>query len=87
MHSRGLIDEAEPKRLSVDEVNGLAQHPRFPMLGKYLFASNSRTLPRRAEKCFGYAPKAPSLWESLEADLDAWVKEARVVRCSGLVLA
>lgn len=57
--------------MSADEVNALLKHPRFPFLGKYAFASNSRTNPRRAETCFGYAAKAPNLWDTLEADLNA----------------
>lgn len=59
--------------MSVEEVNALVKHPtyKFSHLGTYLYASNSRTVARRAEKHFEYVEKAPSLWNTLEADYDA----------------
>lgn len=71
LHSRGQIETSELKSMSVEDVNKLIDYPKYPMLGTYLFASNSRTVPHRAEKCLGYQTQAPSLWETLEGDLDA----------------
>ena len=70
LYSRGLTKDAEPKSMSVDEVNGLIQHPMSPYVGRYLFASNSRSVPDRAKKCFGYQPRVESLEKIVEADLN-----------------
>jgi len=64
-----VLGDAEPKQLSFDEVASMNAGHRWPMLGTYLWASNSRTRSHRAEKLFGYKPGAPTLWEALEADL------------------
>jgi hypothetical protein len=34
-----------------------------------MFAANSRSKAERVPKPFGYEPKAPSIWETMEADL------------------
>ena len=41
----------------------------IPHIATYMFAANSRTRADRAKKVLGYEPSAPSLWETLEADL------------------
>jgi hypothetical protein len=38
-------------------------------IGRYMFAANSRSKAERAPKLFGHEPKAPSIWETMEADL------------------
>ncbi|KAK5732235.1 hypothetical protein LTR17_010681 [Elasticomyces elasticus] len=70
LHAHGLLSTAEPKKLTLNEVSGLMEgHPYYPMIGTYLWAGNSRTRSHRAEKLFGYKPSAPTIWETLEADL------------------
>lgn len=46
----------------------------YPHIATYMFAANSRTRADRAKKVLGYKPKAPSLWEVLEADIEASLK-------------
>jgi hypothetical protein len=48
--------------------------PGYERLARYLFASNSRTRPERAEKLFGYKGEAPGLLESLESEVADAVK-------------
>ena len=79
LHSQGLIHSAEPKSVPVAEIYGLVTSSRFPFLSKYLFASNSRTVAHRAVRLLGYAPKATSLWETLQSDLNAWEVQAKLV--------
>jgi hypothetical protein len=43
---------------------------RYPDLGFYMFANNSRAKADRARKELGYVPKAPSLWEVVQSDLE-----------------
>ncbi|KAK5687720.1 hypothetical protein LTS10_001860 [Elasticomyces elasticus] len=70
LHAHGLLSTVEPKKLTLNEVSGLMEgHPYYPMIGTYLWAGNSRTRSHRAEKLFGYKPSAPTIWETLEADL------------------
>ncbi|KAK4892309.1 hypothetical protein LTR27_009143 [Elasticomyces elasticus] len=70
LHAHGLLNTAEPKKLTLKEISGLMEgHIYYPMIGTYLWASNSRTRSHRAEKLFGYKPSAPTIWETLEADL------------------
>ncbi|KAJ4299428.1 hypothetical protein N0V90_004673 [Kalmusia sp. IMI 367209] len=69
LKKRGVIEDDEPVQVSLDQIDQTAKHPRFPMLGRYLYASNSRTRAQRAEKLFGYQGKAPGLLESLEEDV------------------
>jgi hypothetical protein len=42
---------------------------RYPGIGRYVFAANSRSKAERVPKPLGYEPKAPSIWETIEADL------------------
>lgn len=42
----------------------------FPLIARYLFASNARTVAKRTRALLGWEPKAPSLWEALEQDID-----------------
>ncbi|KAK5712105.1 hypothetical protein LTR15_012174 [Elasticomyces elasticus] len=70
LHAHGLLSTAESKKLTLSEIGGLMKgHIYYPMIGTYLWASNSRTRSHRAEKLFGYKPSAPTIWETLETDL------------------
>jgi nucleoside-diphosphate-sugar epimerase len=54
----GIGKDAKPVEVSIDQIDKMVPHPRFPKLGRYLFASNSRTRPHRAEKLWGYKGEA-----------------------------
>lgn len=69
LQKHGVIEDREPVQVSLEQIDGTAKHPRFPQLGRYLYASNSRTRPKRAEALFGYKTAAPDLLESLEEDV------------------
>lgn len=69
LKKHGVINHAEPVEISLQELDSIANIPGFDQLARYLFASNSRTRAERTEKLFGYKGQAPSLLESLEADI------------------
>ena len=68
----GVLENEEPKQLSVDQVNGMLSHYKVPGLALYMYAANSRTRADRANKVLGYEPRAPTIWETMEADLLAY---------------
>ncbi|KAL0579458.1 hypothetical protein V5O48_002564 [Marasmius crinis-equi] len=65
----GIVQREEVESIGVDRVDTMVQHPVLPLLGRYLFASNSRTVPDRAKKLFGYAGEEHGLLDELEAEL------------------
>lgn len=69
LKKHGVIEEGEPVQVTLEQIDETAKHPRFPQLGRYLYASNSRTRPKRAQELFGYTARAPGLLESLEEDV------------------
>ena len=69
LKSHGRLNDAEPKQLPLDTVNGMMKSWGYPGIGSYMFAANSRSRADRAQNLFGYQPKAPSLWETMGADL------------------
>ncbi|KAI8930827.1 hypothetical protein NX059_011848 [Plenodomus lindquistii] len=72
LHAEGKIVDAEPKQVSLDTLDGIADIQWFPKLARYMFASNSRTRADRAGELFGYKGEAEGLMEALEKDvLDA----------------
>ena len=72
LHKHGVIKDAEPVQIGLQELDGMANFPGFPKLARYLFASNSRTRAERAGEKWGYRGEAPELLECLEGDvLDA----------------
>tara|TARA_R110002003_G_scaffold117_1_gene10363 strand:- start:23381 stop:24463 length:1083 start_codon:yes stop_codon:yes gene_type:complete len=72
LHRHGVIETAEPVQVGLEQLDSMARVPRFPALGRYLFASNSRTRAERAEGEWGYKGEAEGLMEGLERDvLDA----------------
>ncbi|KAI4701850.1 hypothetical protein J4E89_010541 [Alternaria sp. Ai002NY15] len=72
LHKHGVIKDAEPVQIGLQELDGMANYPGFPKLARYLFASNSRTRAERAGEKWGYKGEAPGLLECLEGDvLDA----------------
>jgi nucleoside-diphosphate-sugar epimerase len=72
LYRHDVIESAAPIQLSLEQLDSTANHPAFPKLARYIFASNGRTRPERAENLFGYKGEAPGLFECLEADvLDA----------------
>ncbi|KAI4935004.1 hypothetical protein J4E86_011446 [Alternaria arbusti] len=72
LHKHGVIHDAEPVQISLQELDKMANLPGFPKLARYLFASNSRTRAERAAEKWGYRGEAKGLLACLEADvLDA----------------
>jgi nucleoside-diphosphate-sugar epimerase len=73
LHQQGVVAEPEPKQISLEELDASVKIAGFEHMkvGRYLFASNSRTRAERAEKLFGYKGKSPSLLESLESEIMA----------------
>ncbi|EAT86829.1 hypothetical protein SNOG_05765 [Parastagonospora nodorum SN15] len=72
LYRNGIVRDLELEQIGLDKLDSMANLPGFPKLARYLFASNSRTRPERAEKTFGYKGEAPGLMEVLEQDvLDA----------------
>lgn len=69
LHRHGVIQNPEPVQIGLEQLDSMANIPRFPKLTRYLFASNSRTRARRAEEALGYTAKAAGLFECLETDL------------------
>lgn len=69
LKKHGLIQQEEPKQVSIDQVDAMMESRRYPGIGRYMFAANSRSKAERAPKLLGYEPKAPSIWETIEADL------------------
>ncbi|KAF1941140.1 NAD(P)-binding protein [Clathrospora elynae] len=69
LHKHGVIKDAEPVQVSLEQLDSMASFPGFEKLARYLFASNSRTRAERAEKLFAYKGEAPGLLENLEADI------------------
>ncbi|KAF2249754.1 NAD(P)-binding protein [Trematosphaeria pertusa] len=74
LKKHGVIKDEEPVQVSTEQLDAMMKLPRFPKLARYMFASNSRTRPHRAEKLFGYKGTAPTLLESLEEDIMQAVK-------------
>jgi nucleoside-diphosphate-sugar epimerase len=73
LYKHGVIEDAEPLEVDLEQVDQMANiWPAFPKLGRYLFASNSRTRAERAKALWGYKGVAAGLMECLEQDvLDA----------------
>jgi hypothetical protein len=64
-----VVEDPKPAPISLEEVDEMLRIPGYERLARYLFASNSRTRPERAEKLFGYKGEAPGLLESLESEV------------------
>ncbi|KAF2731996.1 NAD(P)-binding protein [Polyplosphaeria fusca] len=64
----GVMEKSEHVQVGNEQLAAMVSYARWPGLARYLFASNSRTVPDRAKRLFGYEGKAPSLLECLEAD-------------------
>lgn len=69
LKSHGIIESGEPRAISLEEVDATMGDYGYPHIGTYMFAANSRTRAHRAAKLLGYKPSAPSLWDTMEADL------------------
>ena len=74
LHKEGVVRDPEPKPISLEEVDKMLRVPGYERLARYMFASNSRTRPERAEKLFGYKGEAPRLLESLETEVVDFIR-------------
>lgn len=74
MHKEGAVEDPEPVPISLEEVNKMLRVPGYEKLAQYMFTSNSRTRPERAEKLFGYKGEGPGLLESLESEVVDFVR-------------
>ena len=72
LKQHGVLENEEPKQVSLEKVNGMLRHYGLPGIALYMYAANSRTRADRAKKVLGYEPSAPSIWETMEADLLAY---------------
>lgn len=75
LKKHGVIDNEELLSVSLEQIDNMLKLPGFPKLGRYLYASNSRTRPERAQKLWGYQGSAPGLLEYLEQDVLAAVQQ------------
>lgn len=64
-----ILKSPEPVQVDLETLDKMEIHPAYPQLARYLFASNSRTRPERAEKLWGYSGQEPGLMECLEDEL------------------
>lgn len=69
LYEKGLIKAKEPKQVPLERVDGMMSSYGLPLLGRYMFASNSRSVATRAKDVLGWVPKAPSIWDVLEQDV------------------
>lgn len=69
LQKHGIIQTSEPKQLPLNQVDAMMADRQIPHIATYMFAANSRTRAERATAVLGYQPIAPSLWDTLEADL------------------
>lgn len=87
LHSYDLIKADQPKKLSLEAVRNMRGGSSWEPMGLYTWACNTRTRSDRARKFLAYKPDAPSLWDTMEADLLAAVGHCRVhgpTYCPGL---
>lgn len=68
---KGLLRSGseDPIRLPAERVDTLVPAPANLPLGRYMFASNSRSRPDRAAKLFGYDGKEKSVFEAMEEEV------------------
>ncbi|KAF2119376.1 NAD(P)-binding protein [Lophiotrema nucula] len=76
LQKAGVIETEEPIKVSLSQLDTMFVTDKYPGLSRYLFASNSRTVPDRARKLFGYEGKAPGLLDTLEQDILDALKRA-----------
>jgi nucleoside-diphosphate-sugar epimerase len=70
LHRQGCIPSEEVVEVSLSEMDCMANFlPQFPLLGRYLFAGNSRTRADRAGGMWGYEAREKGLMECLDADV------------------
>jgi nucleoside-diphosphate-sugar epimerase len=74
LYKEGAVKDPKPAPISLEEVDEMLRVPGYEKLARYMFTSNSRTRPERAEKLFGYKAEAPGLLESLESEVVDAVK-------------
>ncbi|ORY11751.1 NAD(P)-binding protein [Clohesyomyces aquaticus] len=75
LKKQGVIQNEEPIEVSLEHIDSMLQEINYSNISRYLFASNSRTRADRALRLFGYEPKAPTLMETLEADILSALEE------------
>jgi hypothetical protein len=69
LEGHGIIDSEEPTSVPLQQLDGMLGGFGIPHIATYMFAANSRTRADRARKVLGYEPKAPSLWDTMGADM------------------
>ena len=76
-------------KLSLEAVREMRGGSSWEPMGLYTWACNTRTRSDRARQFLDYNPDAPSLWDTMEADLLAAVEHCKVhgpTYCPGLQL-
>lgn len=71
LFQQGVVSDPKPVQISLEELDASVKIPGYEHLkvGRYLFASNSRTRAERSRKLFGYEGRSPGLLESLESEI------------------
>ncbi|KAH8712098.1 hypothetical protein GQ44DRAFT_776294 [Phaeosphaeriaceae sp. PMI808] len=78
LYEHGVIKDAKPVQVGLEQLDAMVNFPGYPELGRYMFASNSRTRAERAGQLFEYKAKAPGLMEVLESDILDATKESKI---------
>ena len=69
LKKRNIIENGDPLQMPVEEIWKLTGGSKWPYMGVYSFACNTRTRSERARKVLDYQPSAPGLFECLEEDI------------------
>jgi hypothetical protein len=69
-----VIENEDLVQVDLETLDNLIAYPKFDRLGRYMFASNSRTKPERARKLWGYEGKEKGFLESLDEEVKAEVE-------------
>lgn len=74
--SMGLIQNPDPIQLPLDTIRDMRDGSSWYYMGYYTWGSNTRTRCDRSKKYLGYAPSAPTLFETMKSDF--LVEKARL---------
>ncbi|KAH7072569.1 NAD(P)-binding protein [Paraphoma chrysanthemicola] len=70
LHAQGVVPSPDPRQITLQELDTMATGILdYPPMGRYLFASNSRTRADRAGQVWGYKGQEEGLFDGLEADV------------------
>ncbi|KAK5044547.1 hypothetical protein LTR84_010671 [Exophiala bonariae] len=73
LHAKGVISSPEAISVSEETIAPMWKELGIPNVAFYLFANNSRSKPFRAEKELRWKPRAPTLWQEIEKEVEACI--------------